>query len=235
MKTLDLTEQDSLLRARGVSAGYGTTRIIRGLDLDIRAGEVLALLGRNGAGKSTTAMMLTGRLNPMEGVIEFLGEPMNRMPSHRRARRGMAYISQERCVFMGLSVRDNLRVGGVDPEEALQLFPELMPHMKRQVGLLSGGQQQILAVARALAKRPKVLISDELSLGLAPMIVDRIFEVLTEAARERGLGVLLIEQQATKAVTVSDRVIVLRRGQIELNEKSSVLAGRLDKIGEFYV
>ncbi|MFI0369022.1 ABC transporter ATP-binding protein [Actinomadura sp. 1N219] len=228
-------EKPVLLSARGLSAGYGSVAVLQDLDLEIRAGEVLALLGRNGAGKSTTAMALAGRLKPTAGTIEVAGRAVHGSSLSQRARRGTAYISQERCVFMGLSVRDNLRVGGVEPDEALELFPELKPHLKRRVGLLSGGQQQILAVARALARHPQIMISDELSLGLAPMVVDRIFDVLTTAAQERGLGVLLIEQQVGKALAVSDRTAVMRRGRIEITESSSALTDRMQEISELYV
>lgn len=228
------TTQDVVLAARSLSVGHGSVPFVKDLDLEVRSGEILALLGSNGAGKTTTLMGLSGLLRPMSGHVEIKGSAST-APLHRRSREGVAYITQERCVFMGLSVRDNLRVGGVDPKEAIEPFPELLPHMKRRVGLLSGGQQQMLAVARALARRPSVLLADELSLGLAPMIVDRILQALVDAARDRDLAVVLVEQQITKAIAVSDRTGVLRRGRLELMDSSSDLLRRIDDVRDLYL
>ncbi|MET0712216.1 MAG: ATP-binding cassette domain-containing protein, partial [Jiangellaceae bacterium] len=132
-------------------------------------------------------------------------------------------------------VRDNLRVGGVDPEAALEYFPELKEHVGRTVGLLSGGQQQMLAVARAIARRPKILLADELSLGLAPKIVDRILEVLSVACREQNLGVLLVEQQVNKALSVAHHGAVLRRGRLELQGTAEELKSRMDEVQRLYL
>ena len=136
---------------------------------------------------------------------------------------------------MGLSVRDNIRVGGCDPEVALETFPELKPHLKRTVGLLSGGQQQMLAVARAIARRPTVLLADELSLGLAPLIVDRILQALTDACRRDQLGVLMVEQQVAKVLAVADRGAVLRRGRLELVDDAPALLSKMDVLRDLYL
>ncbi|MET0145693.1 MAG: ATP-binding cassette domain-containing protein [Aeromicrobium sp.] len=225
---------DLAIAARGLSVGYGATPFVRDLDLEVRRGEIFAVLGANGAGKSTTIMGLAGVLKPHAGHVEIDGEPTT-AALNARARDGLALITQDRCVFMGLTVRDNLRVGGVDPEAALEYFPELKEHVGRTVGLLSGGQQQMLAVARAIARRPKILLADELSLGLAPKIVDRILEVLSVACREQNLGVLLVEQQVNKALSVAHHGAVLRRGRLELQGTAEELKSRMDEVQRLYL
>lgn len=222
------------LSVKGLSVGYGARAFVKDVDISVSPGEIVALLGPNGAGKSTTLMGIGGVAKTFSGQVEIDGESAAGAP-HLRARQGLRFITQERCVFMGMSVVENLRVGGVDPEVALARFPELREHAKRRVGLLSGGQQQMLAVARALAARPKVVLADELSLGLAPMIVDRILEALVEAAAEDGLGVLLVEQLVPKALSVADRVAVLRRGVVELEGEASNLRNRMAEIEELYL
>jgi branched-chain amino acid transport system ATP-binding protein len=223
-----------VIAARGLDVGFGAVPYVRGLDLEVRRGEIVALLGANGAGKTTTLMGLAGVLKPAAGHVELNGEKVTG-PLSARARDGLALITQERCVFMGLSVRDNLRAGRCDPDLALETFPELKPHLRRTVGLLSGGQQQMLAVARAIARRPTVLLADELSLGLAPMVVDRILQALTEACARDGLGVLMVEQQVSKALTVADRGAVLRRGHLELMNDAPVLLTRMDSVQDLYL
>jgi branched-chain amino acid transport system ATP-binding protein len=148
----------------------------------------------------------------MAGEVDYMGQPF-KGPLHQRVRRGLAFVPEERSVFMGLSVADNLRVGG-QPERALALFPELKPLLGRRAGMLSGGEQQMLTLGRALAMKPKMLLVDELSVGLAPLIVDRLFEALVATAREDGTAVLLVEQQARRALRVADRWCLLRRGTL---------------------
>lgn len=222
------------IAARSLSAGYGSQPYVRDLDLEVRRGEIVAVLGANGAGKSTTIMALAGVLKPHDGHVEF-GGVEDRSALNKRARNGLALITQDRCVFMGMSLRDNLKVGGCEPEQALAYFPELAEHMSRTVGLLSGGQQQMLAVARAIARKPRVLLADELSLGLAPRIVDRILDVLGRACAEQNLGVLLVEQQVSKALSVADRAVVLRRGRSELQGTASELRNRMDDVQALYL
>ncbi|WP_214105632.1 ABC transporter ATP-binding protein [Acrocarpospora catenulata] len=227
-------EQPPAIAARGLSVGYGEVVCVQDLTLEVRRGEIVALLGANGAGKTTTLLGLAGVLPPRSGSVEIGGSVVT-SPTHARARAGLAFVTQERCVFMGLSVRDNLRVGGCDPDTALDYFPELKPHLKRTVGLLSGGQQQMLAVARAIARRPAVLLADELSLGLAPMLVDRIFEVLTAACRADGMAVLLVEQQINKAMLIADRCAVLRRGRLVVVDGAAAMRGRMSEVRDLYL
>jgi len=225
--------QTLLLEARGLSAGYGSLAAVRDLDLQLGRGEIVALLGPNGAGKTTTLRTLAGALRPLGGEVLLNGRP-TRAPLHRRSRQGLAYVPEERSVFMSLTAAENLRVGDGRPERALELFPELRPHLKRRAGLLSGGQQQILTLARALASGPQVLLADELSLGLAPLIVARLLEAVREAAN-RGVGVLLVEQHAQQALAVADRVYVLQRGRIALEGPADEIRGRLDELEQTYL
>jgi ABC-type branched-subunit amino acid transport system ATPase component len=223
-----------VIAARGLDVGFGAVPYVRGLDLEVRPGEIVAMLGANGAGKTTTLMGLAGVLKPSAGHVELNGQKVT-AGLHARARAGLAVITQERCVFMGLSLRDNLRVGRCDPDAALETFPELKPHMNRTVGLLSGGQQQMLAVARVIARRPTVLLADELSLGLAPMVIDRILEALVEACARDGLGVLMVEQQVSKALSVANRGAVMRRGRLELVDDAKALLGQMDAVEKLYL
>lgn len=222
-----------VLGARGLSAGYAGVPVVREIDLEVRRGEVVALLGPNGAGKTTTLLALAGEVPVLGGEVH-LGGAATSAPLHRRAAAGLGLITQERSVFMSLSVRDNLRLGRGDPDRAVELFPELEPHLDRRAGLLSGGQQQILTTARALAAEPEVLLADELSLGLAPQIVARLLSAIRDAAG-RGVAVLLVEQQLSQALKVADRAYVLRRGRIELTDDAAALRERIGEVTELYL
>jgi branched-chain amino acid transport system ATP-binding protein len=221
------------LEADGLRAGYGKVEIVRDLHLRVDAGEVVALLGPNGAGKTTTISTLSGELRALGGEVRLLGAPTD-APLHLRARKGLGVVSQERAVLMDLTTRENLRVARGDIDRALALFPELEPHLDRRVGLLSGGQQQMLALARCLARQCRVLLVDELSLGLAPMIVDRLLRAVRAAADE-GMAVLLVEQHIHKALQIADRVLVMARGTIALEGDASDLVSRLDDIQDAYL
>jgi branched-chain amino acid transport system ATP-binding protein len=223
---------EPLIAARAMSAGYGTQPVVRDLDIEVRPGEVVALLGPNGAGKTTTLQVLAGELAPMGGEITWLGAPA-RAPLHRRARQGLAYVG-ERAVFTRLDTGDNLRVGRVGTDRALALFPELGKRLDTAAGMLSGGEQQMLSLARALGRSPRLLLADELSLGLAPLVVQRLLRAVREAA-DHGLGALLVEQHVRKVLDIADRVYVLRRGRIEMTGTPKELRENLDAIESSYL
>jgi len=204
-----------LIAARGLSAGYHGHPIVADLDLEVRAGEVVALLGPNGAGKTTTLLTLAGDLPAISGGVELFGQPTT-SPLHRRARAGLAIVTEERSVFMGLTAAENLRVGGVDSDFATSVFPELKPLLRRRAGLLSGGERQHL------------LLADELSLGLAPLVVRRLLDAVRSAATDDGIGVLLVEQHVKQALQVADRVYVMRRGQIVVQGSAEDVADEIE-------
>jgi branched-chain amino acid transport system ATP-binding protein len=225
--------RDPVLEARGVSSGYGPVAVVHDVDLTVSPGEVVALLGVNGAGKTTTVRTLAGELKPTAGQVWFRGKPTT-APLHRRARNGMRLLTEERSVFMGLSVADNLRLGGQDRDRCLELFPELRLLLSRKAGLLSGGEQQMLTLARALAAEPVVLLADELSLGLAPLVFERLLVAL-RAAADRGTAVLLVEQHVRDALEVSDRAYLLSRGRIVLDGTGKELLDRVEEIESTYL
>jgi branched-chain amino acid transport system ATP-binding protein len=224
----------SLIEARGLSAGYGKMAVVRDVDLRVDAGEVVALIGANGAGKTTTLLTLAGDLAPMAGEVRLLGKP-TRSPMHQRCRSGLGYVTEERSVIMDMSVSDNLKLAGVAPEVAFGYFPALEGCMGRRAGLCSGGEQQMLSLARALGREPKVLLADELSLGLAPIIVANLLKAVRRAADERGVGVLLVEQHVHQALKIADRVYVMERGRIGLSGTASEVVGQLDRIEAAYL
>jgi branched-chain amino acid transport system ATP-binding protein len=225
---------DTLIAAKGVSSGYGKMAVVRELDLHVDSGEVVALFGANGAGKTTTLLTLAGELAPMEGQVEFLGQP-TRSPMHVRCRNGLGYVTEGRSVIMDMSVANNLKLAGVPPAEAFRYFPLLEAIMDRSAGLCSGGEQQMLSLARALGRQPKVLLADELSLGLAPIIVANLLKVVRAAADERGVGVLLVEQHVRQALTIADRAYVMERGRVVLSGTADEVVGQLDKVEAAYL
>jgi branched-chain amino acid transport system ATP-binding protein len=222
-----------VLQAIDVSAGYGPTPVIRGLSLSVAAGERLALLGANGAGKTTTLMGLAGLLPISSGEVRFAGKA-TKSPLFRRSRQGLAYLPEQRGIFRDLTTMENLRLGRGDPEAALALIPELRRVLARKAGLLSGGEQQMLVLARAMAARPILLLCDELALGLAPVLMDRLLDLLAEAARQ-GAGMIIVEQHVRAALEFCDRAVVLRRGRLVLEGTREEMMSRLDEIETHYL
>jgi branched-chain amino acid transport system ATP-binding protein len=223
-----------LLAARDLAAGYHGHPVVEGVNLEVAAGEVVVLLGANGAGKTTTLRTLAGELSPIAGEVLLGGVP-TRTALDRRARSGLAFVPEERAVYNKLTVQENLRVGRCDIGRALTLFPELEPLLRRAAGLCSGGEQQMLALAKALGRGPKCLLADELSLGLAPRIVVRLLDAVRTAAETEGLGVVLVEQHLSKALAVADRVQVMRRGRIVLEGPASEFIDRGDELQALYL
>jgi branched-chain amino acid transport system ATP-binding protein len=222
-----------LLEARKLCAGYGAVEIVRDLTVEVRAGEVVALLGANGAGKTTTLLTLAGELNPLGGEILFSGSSSS-APLYKRARAGMAFVTEERSIFPNLTTRQNLGVGRADPAKVTELFPELTPLMSRRAGLLSGGEQQMLTLGRALARQPDLLLADELSLGLAPKTVTRLLRAVRAAADE-GVGALLVEQYVHRVLAIADRVYLLHRGQIQFSGTGAEARANINEIQAMYL
>lgn len=225
---------EPVLALRGLSAGYGGVAVVHDLDLDIRAGEVVALLGPNGAGKTTTLLTISGLLPRLGGEVSVLGASVRASPARpwRLARRGVAHVPEDRSLFFDLTASENLRLGQVrrsrtwraDLDAVLGYFPALGPLLGRRAGLLSGGEQQMLAVARGLVSRPRLLMVDELSLGLAPIVVERLLSSLRRVATETGAGILLVEQHVAIALRTADRAAVLSEGRIVAAGRAAAVA-----------
>ena len=229
-----------VIEVRGLHAGYGPTTVVRGMDLTVRSGEVVALLGPNGAGKTTTLLTIAGLLPAQQGELTVLGESVDARRPWSAARKGVALVPEERALFFDLTVRENLllAVRG-DRKKAIDLaigyLPALAPLLGRLAGQLSGGEQQMLALARALASKPKVLLVDEMSLGLAPVLVQRLLPILRTVADDLGLAVVIVEQHIHMALSVADRAVVLSHGDIVLTGSAKELAARRSLLASQYL
>ena len=218
-----MTEDGILMDVRELSVAYGKLEVVHSANLVVREGAVTCLIGANGAGKSTTLNAVVGLHRATKGTVTFAGEEIQKLQAHQVARRKIALVPEGRRVFASLSVIDNLRMGAVprhtswrNPDglaEVFELFPELEDHRDREAGMLSGGQQQMLAMGRALMAEPRLIVLDEPSMGLAPLLIDRIYEALF-ALKERGTTILIAEQNARLALRLADHAYVLETGNV---------------------
>ena len=222
----------SLLALEQLHVSYGGIRAVKGIDLEVHPGELVCLIGANGAGKTTTLRAITGLVPPAGGRIVYDGQALNGMRPHHIARRGLALVPEGRGVFAQLTIEENLAMGAYarkdaaavagDVDRAFSLFPRLKERRRQTAGTLSGGEQQMLAIARALMSRPRLLLLDEPSMGLAPMMVERIFEVIRAISAE-GVTLLLVEQNALMALGIANRAYVLQTGEIVLSDTAENL------------
>lgn len=227
----------SLLEVSNLHVSYGAIQALRGCSLHVDEGEIVTLIGGNGAGKSTMLRTISGLLTPRQGEIRFNGDELRRCPPHVVTRKGLIHVPEGRGIFANLTVEENLQLGAFsrsdtqqikdDKERALTLFPRVRERLRQMAGTLSGGEQQMVAIARALLARPKLLMLDEPSLGLAPQVVQTIFQVIREINRT-GTTILLVEQNAAMALNVAHRAYVLEVGSIEMEGPASELANSDD-------
>ena len=231
-----------MLKMEGVHAHYGHIHALRGIDVEVQVGEIVTLIGANGAGKSTLMMSLFGNPKASAGRIVFDGEDITRVHTHEIARRSIALVPEGRRIFPRMTVIENLQMGtahadpanyAADTARVFAMFPILQERQSQRAGTLSGGEQQMLAIGRALMSRPKLLLLDEPSMGLAPLMVQKIFEVIRTVAAE-GMTVLLVEQNAKLALEVSQRGYVMESGEITLTDESSKLLEN-PKVREAYL
>ena len=235
---------DTLLQLNNVESAYGPVRAIRGISLSVKRGQIATVLGSNGAGKTTVLKTISGIIDPLKGMVQFKGENITAMDPAHIVRRGLVHVPEGREVFPLLSVRDNLLMGAYtrsdreriarDIETAFGYFPILRERASQAAGLLSGGQQQMLAICRALLSNPDLILLDEPSLGLSPKLTQEIFEIVLRINRERGTTMLLVEQNANMALHVADYGFVLESGRIVMEDTCERLREK-DDIKEFYL
>ena len=234
---------EPLLKVEGLSVYYGMIQALKGIDFEVHEGEIVSLIGANGAGKTTTLHTITGLIRPKEGKVFYAGNDITRTPAHKIVGMGMVHVPEGRRIFQGLSVYENLLLGsysrkdkdGVkqDMEMVFAQFPRLAERRTQLAGTLSGGEQQMLAMGRALLSAPKLIVLDEPSMGLSPLLVGEVFEIV-KSFREAGKTVLLVEQNAKKALAVSDRAYVLENGVITMSGDADALAND-DRVRKAYL
>lgn len=233
----------NLLQVENLKISYGGIHAVKGISLEVAPGELVALIGSNGAGKTTTLKALAGLLHPASGKIHYQGKPLNKVPAHRRVHEGLALVPEGRGIFGRLTVEENLQMGAYtrddlaeiagDLQRIYSLFPRLAERRTQLAGTLSGGEQQMVAMGRAMMSRPKLLMLDEPSMGLAPMIVAKIFETIRDISVQ-GVSILLVEQNAKLALEVAQRGYVLEGGQVSLSGAAADLLGS-DEVRRSYL
>ena len=224
---------EQILKVEGLNVFYGMIQALRGISFEVNRGEIVSLIGANGAGKTTTLHTITGLLHPKSGSVVYKGEDITRVPAHKIVSMGMVHVPEGRRIFQGLSVYDNLLLGSYsrkdkneikeNMEMVLSQFPRLAERRNQLAGTLSGGEQQMLAMGRALLSNPELIVLDEPSMGLSPLLVGEVFEIV-KSFRAAGKTVLLVEQNAKKALSISDRAYVLENGVITMSGNASDLA-----------
>ena len=222
----------AMLEIKDLNVYYGVIQALKGISFEVNEGEVIALIGANGAGKTTTLHTLTGLISAKSGSIVLDGKDITKTPAHKIVKMGIAHVPEGRRIFQNLTVLDNIRLGAftrkdkdgiaADIEKVYKLFPRLEERKTQIAGTLSGGEQQMLAMGRALMSKPRIVVMDEPSMGLSPILVSEIFDII-ENIREQGTTVLLVEQNAKKALSIADRAYVLETGRIVLSGKASDL------------
>ena len=222
----------AMLEIKDLNVYYGVIQALKGISFEVNEGEVIALIGANGAGKTTTLHTLTGLISAKSGSIVLDGKDITKTPAHKIVKMGIAHVPEGRRIFQNLTVLDNIRLGAftrkdkdgiaADIEKVYKLFPRLEERKTQIAGTLSGGEQQMLAMGRALMSKPRIVVMDEPSMGLSPILVSEIFDII-EYIREQGTTVLLVEQNAKKALSIADRAYVLETGRIVLSGKASDL------------
>ena len=233
---------ETMLKVDNINVYYGNIHAVKDVSFEVNEGEIVTLIGANGAGKSTTLNTISGLLHSKTGHIEFMGEPLNHVPSHKVVSKGLALVPEGRRIFLQMSVQENLDMGAfsrrggnidADMERVFEQFPRLKERRKQVAGTLSGGEQQMLAMGRALMSNPKLLMLDEPSMGLAPILVGQIFAIIREL-HQSGTTILLVEQNAEMALQVADRAYVLESGKIALSGTGRELA-ESDSIKKAYL